>query len=473
MSRLVTPDLCVIGAGSGGLTVAAGAAQLGASVVLVEGDRMGGDCLNHGCVPSKSLLAAARHAEAMRSGAAFGIAPVEPAIDFAAVKDHVERVIAAIAPHDSVERFEGLGVTVIRDWARFVSPRRVEAGGTAIEARRFVIATGSRPALPPLPGIEGFAVLTNETIFGLRERPRHLVILGGGPVGVEMAQAHRRLGCAVTLVEGARLLGREDPELVAIVARRLAEEGVRILEGRPAEQVAAADGGVALRVGGETVTGTHLLVATGRRASLGRLDLDRGGIEADAASIRVDAGLRSVSNRRVYAIGDAAGGMQFTHLAGYHGSLVIRNALFGLPVRARMDHIPRVTFTDPELAQVGMTEAEARAAHGDRIEILHAAYDGNDRARTERATDGLAKIVVLRGRPVGAGIVGAQAGELIGLWSLAIANRMKIGQIATMVAPYPTLGEIAKRAAGDYYARRLFGNSRVRRLVHLVQRWLP
>jgi pyruvate/2-oxoglutarate dehydrogenase complex dihydrolipoamide dehydrogenase (E3) component len=473
MSAVLRPDLCVIGAGSGGLTVAAGAVQMGASVVLVEGHKMGGDCLNAGCVPSKSLIAAARHAQAMTAGAPFGIAPVEPRIDFAATKDHVARVIAGIAPHDSVERFEGLGVTVIRDWARFVSPRRVEAGGAAIEARRFVIATGSSPLVPPIPGLDTVRAYTNEDIFDLRERPEHLIVIGGGPIGVELAQAHRRLGSTVTVIEGARILGREDPELVEVVRERLRAEGVRLLEGVEVEHVAALEDGLAVTAGGASVRGSHILVAVGRRVDLDRLDLAAAGVKATRAGVTVDKGLRSVSNRRVYAIGDAAGGMQFTHLAGYHGGLVIRNALFGLPVRARTDHIPRVTFTDPELAQVGLTEAEARAAHGPRIEVLRFGYDGNDRARAERTTEGFAKVIVARGRPVGAGIVGAQAGELIGLWSLAIGSGLKIGQIAGMVAPYPTLGEVSKRAAGQYYVPRLFASARVRRVVRFVQRWLP
>lgn len=478
MSRVLKPDLCVVGGGSGGLTVAAGAAQMGASVVLVEGHRMGGDCLNYGCVPSKALIAAAGHAHAMTSGGPFGIAPVAPQVDYAAAKDHVARVIAGIAPHDSVERFEGLGVTVIEDWARFVSPTRIEAGGAAIEARRFVIATGSAPFVPPIPGIESVHAWTNEDIFELRERPRHLVVIGGGPIGIEMAQAHRRLGCAVTVIEGARILGREDPELAAVVTERLRAEGVRLIEGAQAERIAAAEGGVAVTVGdksagGETVEGSHLLVAVGRRVNLERLDPEAGGVRTTKAGVTVDKGLRSVSNRRVYAIGDAAGGMQFTHLAGYHGGLVIRNALFGLPVTARTDHIPRVTFTDPELAQVGLTEAEARAVHGDRIEVLRFGYDENDRARAELRTEGVAKVIVAKGRPVGAGIVGAKAGELIGLWSLVLANRMKIGAVAGMVAPYPTLGEVSKRAAGQYYVPRLFESASVKRAVRFVQRWLP
>ena len=470
MARIDT-DVCVIGGGSGGLSVAAGAVQMGARVVLLEGGKMGGDCLNHGCVPSKSLLAAARRAQGMGGG--LGVAGVAPEVDFGAVKDHVAAVIAQIAPHDSVERFEGLGVRVIRAYGRFIAPHTVVAGGDEITARRFVIATGSRPAIPPVTGLDAVDYLTNETIFALRTPPAHLVILGGGPIGIEMAQAHRRLGSAVTVIEAAAALGREDPELAAVTLARLRGEGVEIIEQCAAARVDRDGAQITVTLGdGRAVAGSHLLVATGRRPALDGLGLDAAGIAHDAAGVRVDRRLRS-TNRRVHAIGDAAGQGQFTHLAGYHAGVVIRAMLFALPARARGDHIPRVTYTDPELAQVGLTEAEARARHGDRVEVVRAHYADNDRARAEGRGDGLIKVVVLRGRPVGAGIAGAQAGELIGVWALALSARLKMSAIAGMVAPYPTLGEISKRAAGAYFSPRLFGNTRIRRVVGLVQRFLP
>lgn len=473
MKALLRPDLCVIGAGSGGLTVAAGAVQMGASVVLIEGGAMGGDCLNHGCVPSKALIAAARHAHAMTAGMPFGIAAVAPEIDHAAVMEHVARTIAAIAPHDSQERFESLGVTVLRDWACFTAPHRVETGTHAVEPRRFVIATGSRPVIPAIPGLDSVPFLTNETLFALRERPAHLIILGGGPVGIEMAQAHRRLGAEVTVIEAERALAGEDPEFAAFLLARLRAEGVAIHESTRAERVGLDPAGIVLETTAGTFSGSHLLVAAGRRPDFSRLAPEAGGIRTTARGIAVDQGLRSTTNARVLVVGDAAGGPQFTHLAGYHGGLVLRAALFGLPVRVRPDHVPRVIFTDPELAQVGLTEAEARARHGERVEILRSPYAENDRARTDDATEGRIKVVIHRGRPVGAGIVGAGAGELIGLWQLAIANRLRIGAIAGMIAPYPTLTEVSKRAAGQYYGPRLFANPRLKRIVRLVQRILP
>ena len=467
----IRADICVIGAGSGGLSVAAGAAQMGARVVLVEGAEMGGDCLNAGCVPSKALLAAAKAAQAMRNGAAFGIRPAEPEIDFAAVKDHVARTIAAIAPHDSQERFESLGVRVLRDWGRFVSADELQAGDRLIRARRFVIATGSRPALPDIPGLASANTLTNETIFALREKPSHLVVIGAGPVGIEMAQAHRRLGCRVTVIAGDRALPKDDPELVAILLARLRGEGVEIVEGARAESVETRPGGVAVRAGGRWIEGSHLLVAAGRVPALDRLDPDRAGIAVTARGVTVGPDLRS-TNRRVYAVGDAAGGMQFTHLAGHHASVVIRAMLFGLPSRVS-DIIPRVTYTDPELAHVGLTEAEARARHGDRLTVIRQPFAGNDRAMAEARTEGLLKLVVAGGRPVGVSIVGDRAGELIGLWALALAGRVKLSTVAGLVLPYPTLSETAKRAAGACFSPRLFGNPLVKGVVRLVQRALP
>lgn len=468
MSAPLRVDLCVVGAGSGGLSVAAGAAQLGARVVLVEAGRMGGDCLNVGCVPSKALIAAGRRAEAMRAGGPFGIAPAAPEVDFAAVKDRVGAVIAGIAPHDSVERFEGLGVTVIRAWGRFVSPTELEAGDVRVAARRFVVATGSRPVAPAIPGLAETPHFTNETVFDLRERPSRLLVIGGGAVGLELAQAHRRLGCEVTVLEGRRALGAEDPELAAVALARLRAEGVEIREETPVERVAAAGGGVVVGAGGETHSGSHLLVAAGRRAALDGLGLEAAGVRAGPKGVEVDGGLRS-SNRRVYAIGDAIGG-GFTHAAGYHAGVVIRSALFGLPARAGAV-IPRVTYTDPELAQAGLTEAEARARHGSRLEVLRVPYAQSDRARTDGATEGLVKVMVARGRPVGAGVVGAQAGELIGLWTLAIGGGVRLSAIAGMVAPYPTLTELSKRAAGQRFAPRLFDSPAVRRFVRIVQRF--
>jgi len=472
MTATLTPDICVIGAGSAGLSVAAGAAQLGAETVLIEARKMGGDCLNFGCVPSKALLAAAHAAEAQRHAGRFGVQAGEPAVDFRAVHDHIQGVIAAIAPNDSEERFTGLGVRVLRAQARFIGPREVAAGDNRIRARRFVIATGSVPLVPPLPGLERTPYLTNETVFDLVERPRHLLVIGGGPIGVELAQAFRRLGAAVSVVEMATVLPKDDPELVQVVRQRLQQEGVALHERTRVIAVESTADGVALLTESDgnraRIDGSHLLVAAGRRAAIADLDLAAAGIAHTPTGIAVDSHLRT-SNRRVYAIGDAVGGLQFTHLAGYHAGIVIRHALFRLPARADMRLIPSVTYSDPELAQVGLTEAAARAA-GHAVQVLRWPFADNDRAQTERATAGLVKAVVTpQGRILGAAIVGRQAGELIQTWQLAMANGLKVGALATLVAPYPTLGEASKRAAGSFYTPRLF-SKQTRRLVRFL-RW--
>jgi len=470
-------DLCVIGAGSGGLSVAAGAVQMGASVVLIEKGEMGGDCLNTGCVPSKSLIAAAHAAHAARDAARFGVHLPEPRVDFAGVHRHVHGVIGAIAPHDSVERFEGLGCTVIQAAARFTGPDRLEAGGQVVRARRFVIATGSRAAVPPIPGLRELPFLTNESIFHLTELPQHLIVMGGGPIGVELAHAFRRLGAEVTVLERSTILPRDEPEAVALLRRHLLEEGVAIEEGAQVAAIHPGAEGAGVEVefdqGGErrTLRGSHLMVAAGRQPNIEEIGLDAAGVAFTPRGITVDAGLRT-SNRRIFALGDVAGGPQFTHVAGYHAGIVIRRALFGLPAKVDYSALPWVTYTDPELAHVGMSEADARLA-GEAVTVLTEKLSGNDRAQAERAQEGLAKIVLgARGRILGATILAPRAGEMIGLWGLAIQKKLKIGDVAQMMAPYPTMSEISKRAAGGFYTPSLF-SSRTRFAVGLIQKVLP
>ncbi len=472
MQKLKT-DLLVIGAGSGGLSVAAGVVQMGASVILLEGHKMGGDCLNFGCVPSKALIASGKAAYAQNHAQVYGVADVTPQADYAAAKDHVADVIAQIEPVDSQERFEGLGVRVIRDYGSFVSPTEVQAGDHLITARRIVIATGSSPLVPPIPGLDTVPYETNETIFDLREKPGHLLIIGGGPIGMEMAQAHRRLGCDVTVIEGMKVLGQDDPELTTVVAAQFRAEGIGIAEDAMVAVIRGTAGAIEVEAkDGRVFRGTHLLMAVGRKANIDRLNLEAAGIETTRRGIRVDASMRT-TNRRVYAIGDVAGGLQFTHMASYHAGLIIRSALLGLPARERTDHIPWATYTDPELAHVGLTEAQARAEHGGNLQVIRFPYNHNDRAIAERRTAGLIKVMVVRGRPVGASIVGAQAGEMISLWAFVIANKLKMKHVAAMVVPYPTLSEINKRAAGAYFSPRLFDSAMVKRIVGFVQRWLP
>jgi pyruvate/2-oxoglutarate dehydrogenase complex dihydrolipoamide dehydrogenase (E3) component len=465
-------DIAVIGAGSGGLSVAAGAAQLGARVVLAEKHKMGGDCLNYGCVPSKALIAAAEAAQAVRSAGRFGVNGHEPEIDFLKVNAHVHGVIAAIAPNDSVERFRGLGVDVIEAAAKFVSPSTIVADGREIRARRFVIATGSRAFLPPIPGLRDVPHLTNETVFDLTEAPGHLLVIGGGPIGLELAQAHRRLGSKVTVIEAMSILPKDDGEAVAVVRERLAQEGIRILEHAKVERVSRDGNSIAVMIStsgsAQMLEGTHLLVAAGRRPNVDGLGLDQAGIAYGPSGIKVDPRLRT-SNKRAFAIGDVAGGFQFTHMAGYHAGIVIRNALFNLPAKVDYSAVPWVTYTDPELAHVGQIEATARLEDASAKSVKWP-FSENDRAQAERATEGLIKAVVGKGgRILGATIVGRHAGELILPWVLAVQKRLTVGDMASIIAPYPTLGEVSKRVAGAWYTPKLFSN-RTRAVVKWMQR---
>ncbi len=468
-------DLCILGAGSGGLSIAAGAAQMGASVVLIEKHRMGGDCLNTGCVPSKALLAAAHAAESVRGAGRFGVNGHEPTVDYARVHAHIHGVIAAIAPHDSVERFEGLGATVIQAAARFTAPDTVEANGQRIRARRFVIATGSRAALPPIPGLADTPFLTNETIFDLTARPDHLVVVGGGPIGIEMAQAYRRLGARVTLLERFTILPKDEPEAVAILRRLLLDAGIALVENADIRAVAREGNGIAVTLAageGETrIAASHLLIAAGRKPNTEDLGLEQAGIAATARGITVDASLRT-SNKKIFAVGDVAGGPQFTHIAGYHAGIVVRQALFGLPAKVDYRALPWVTYSDPELAHAGLSEEEARKA-GHAVSVLTQPFTANDRAQAEAATEGLMKIVLGRkGLVLGATILGRGAGEQIGLWALAISQGLRIGAIAQTVLPYPTFSELSKRTAGGWYTPSLFA-PRTRKLVGFIQRFLP
>jgi pyruvate/2-oxoglutarate dehydrogenase complex dihydrolipoamide dehydrogenase (E3) component len=465
-------DIAIIGGGSGGLSVAAGAAQLGARVVLVEKHKMGGDCLNYGCVQSIALIAAGAAAQTMREASRFGVNGHDPAIDFIKVNAHVHDVISTIAPHDSVERFEGLGVRVINGAAEFVGPSELMADGVRIKARRFVIATGSSPLVPPIPGIEDVPYLTNETMFALEEAPSHLIVVGGGPIGLELAQAHRRLGCKVAVLEAFSILPKDDPQAVDVVRRRLHAEGLEIIEGAKVKSIAKDGNGISAVVQSNAtsrnIAGTHLLVATGRRPNVHDLGLEAAGIEYSAKGIKVDRRLRT-TNKRVFAVGDVAGGYQFTHLASYHAGIVIRNALFNLPAKVDHSAVPCVTYTDPELAHVGLAEAQARAADP-AAKAVTWLFEENDRAQTERATEGFVKAVVGKNRQVlGATIVGRHAGELILPWVLAVQKGLKIGDLASIIAPYPTLSEVSKRVAGAWYAPRLF-SEKTRWVVRWIQR---
>lgn len=464
-------DLLVIGAGAAGLSIAAGAAQLGVKTALVERDRMGGDCLNFGCVPSKALLAAAHTANAIRGARRLGLHVAIFDIDWEVVRSHVQSVIAAIAPNDSEARFTGLGVTVLRGEARFTGPDAVSVDGRTVTAKQFVIAAGSRPVVPPIPGLADIPHWTNAELFNLSQKPTHLLILGGGPIGLEMADAFASLGCPVTVIEAATIANRDDAELVDGLRIALTRRGVTILEG---VAVTSAEPGPVLALqDGRRIAGSHLLVAVGRQPNLETLKLEAAGVVASRLGVVTDRGLRCQGNKRVYAVGDIAdpigiGPRAFTHVGLYHAGIVIRRALFRLPARLNYAALPRVTYTDPELAQTGVTEAEAKAA-GRRIRVLRWPMSENDRAVAEQDETGLVKLVVSGNRVIGAGILAPQAGEMIGQWTLAITRKIPLSAMAGLIVPYPTRSEAGKRAAGSFYAARLF-SERTKAVVRFLGR---
>lgn len=469
------PDLCVIGAGAGGLSVASAAAALGVPTVLVEKSRMGGRRRAAG-LQSKALSALARRAQAIREARRYGIdaGQEEPTIDYGRIRKHLKDAVAGRALMDTAERYTAMGVKVIQAEACFTDPETVAAGGHTIKARRFVIAVGSRPAVPAIPGLDRVPYFTEETILDLDERPDHLIVLGGTPAGIELAQAFRRLGARVTLLEPeGRILGREDAEMAAIVERALRVEGVEVVTGSPIGEVSAGpEDRIAIVAGGrEPLEGSHLLVAMGRSVEAEGLGLDAAGIEAGPAGIVVSPNLRT-RNPRAYAIGSCiagagAGGCSID--AGHQAGLVIRNALFRLPVRLFDSPVPRFVHTDPELAAVGLTEEEAKAQYGE-IRILRSSFADNDRARLEGTRQGYMKAIVTpRGRILGCAIAGAGAGELIVPWVLAMTKGVKVQDLASLAYPHPTLSEAIKGTAVEFL-KPSTQNPWIRRLIGALSR---
>ncbi len=474
MSNITKADICIIGAGSAGLSVAAGAAQLGLNTILIEKSEMGGDCLNTGCVPSKALLKASKVANAFRTSDKYGIKSQEPQVDFHGVHEHVHGVIATIAPHDSQERFEGLGVDVIRAAGEFIDSKTVRAGDRLIRARNFIIATGSRAFLPPIEGLDPEKALTNETIFDLKEAPKHLIIIGGGPIGIEMAQAHLNLGCRVTVIEAGKILAHDDDDLVKPLKKRLEKQGVEILEKASVVSVKHTPKQVTVtcKKSGKShdIKGSHLLVAAGRKPNIDNLGLDNAGVKFDNKGIGTDARLRT-NKKHIYAAGDIAGGPQFTHVAGYHAGILIKNIIFKIPAKVDYSALPWVTYTDPELAAVGLSYKQAEEKFGlDNIDVVHWEYAENDRATAERETEGLIKIIIKKnGQILGATMLGPHAGESISMWILAVSKGLKLSDITNLIIPYPTFSEVGKRAAGSWYTPKLFSD-KTRKIVSILKK---
>lgn len=471
-------DLVVIGAGSAGLSVAAAAGQLGVSVALIESDRMGGECLNVGCVPSKALLRCAHVAQTVRDASKFGVHTSAPTIIGEQVHEYVHARIAALAPHDSAERFRSLGCHVFSGWAEFIDPKIVEVKqeakpGIRIVGRRFVVATGSLPKVPPIPGLKEIGFRTNNNVFDLKNIPPRLAVIGGGPIGVEMAQAFRCLGSEVVVIHsGERILPRDDAELALRLQANLERQGIRIITNAKTESASRGEGGKTLRVVratvAEEITVDEILVATGRVANTS-MKLEAAGVEFDDRGIKVNGKLQT-TNKRIYACGDCVGPHRFTHMAGYQAGIVVANAIFRFPKKTNDRAIPWCTFTDPELANVGSTKAEADAK-GIDCQAIVVDLSTCDRAVCD-STEGLVKIVVdKRDRLIGAQILAPRAGEMIHEFAMLISSGTKLAALRDTIHCYPTYSDAVRKAVSEVYRPRLFSD-RTRTIVRWIRRIL-
>lgn len=471
MAKMTHYDMIVIGGGTAGLVTSAGSAAIGARVALIEQSRMGGECLWTGCVPSKAMIACARVAQEARDAARFGIAVHDVEVNFPGVMRWIREAQKRIAPHDSPDRFRSLGVDVIDGAARFMGERTLTVNGDTITAKRITIATGSKPAIPSIEGLDKVPYLTNETIFSLERQPRTLLILGGGAIGLELAQAFARLGTSVQVIEeAAQILPREDRELADMLAACLTADGVTLLLGTKATRVASVDGRIQLEATTSdgralTLEGDALLVATGRAPNVATLDLAKGAIEANKHGIVVDHTLKTTASD-VWAAGDCVGPLRFTHVADYQARLVVRNAFFPFARKARYDAVPWVTYTAPELAHVGLTENEARGKYGDSMRVWRRKFSDVDRAVTDGHMDGMVKLITdRRGKILGGHILGYGAGNMIGEITIAMRNGLSATKLANTIHPYPTYPEAIKHAADDFQKSRFTG------LVKTMARW--
>ena len=458
-------NLVVIGAGTAGLVTAAGSVGLGARVALIERHKMGGDCLNFGCVPSKALISSARLLHHMRHAEPWGIASVEPDFDFANVFAKMRAARAELAPLDSRERFESLGVDVFEGEATFLSPNEVAVGEQKLRAKHFIIATGSRAVVPPVIGASHVPYFTNETIFdGLKEKPENLLIVGAGPIGCELAQMFGRLGVEVTIInKGPRLLGKEDPKVSDFVRECLEAEGVRVFTEAEIDAAEEKSGRITLRYSGKTVSGDTLLLAAGRQPNVENLNLQTAGVAFTKKGVTVDDHLET-TQPGIYAVGDIVGQLQFTHVADYHARIAIRNTLVPFSfLRQKVDYsvVPWCTYLDPEVATVGLTETAAKK-QGIAYDLIVQEMKEVDRAVVERAETGFARVLVRRGSDevIGATIVGEHAGELIQEFVLAMKHGIGLKQIAATIYAYPTFASLVLKTAEQLNKKRLTPRAR-------------
>lgn len=465
-------DLCIIGAGAAGLSLAAGASQLGASVMLIERHKMGGDCLHTGCVPSKAFLAAAKHRYTSLNSPQFGFHIQKSQLNFHEVIKHVKNAISSIEPHDSVERFEGLGCEVIQGHAEFVDENTIKVKEKEIKAVRFVIACGSTPYIPPIVGLNNVPFFTNETIFDIGLLPKHLLIIGGGPIACELGQGFAMLGAKVSILARSEILSKDEVDCVDVVRQSLVAMGVKLYEQISIESIAELNHRlviVAHDVNQQelVITGSEVLIATGRTPNTADLNIANAGIHQTKQGIVVDERLRT-SNQKVFAIGDVIGQHQFTHMANYHAGIVLKNCLFRWPAKANTIAVPWVTYTTPEIAHVGLTTKQA-IDNNINISITEHYFIDNDRAVAEGQTQGKIKVITdLRGRVLGVSIVGVQAGELIMPWLLMVQKKQSLKKMTEMIVPYPTLSEINKRVAGKFF-HDIFFSTKVKKIVQWLK----
>ena len=467
-------DLCIIGGGAAGLVTAAGAASLGAKVILIEKHRLGGDCLYTGCVPSKTLIHSAHVANTVKTAHRFGISAQLNPVNQNDVVKRIAEVIKTIEPNDSPERFRAMGVEVVFAEAQFIAEDRLLVDGREITARKFVLATGSRPFIPPILGLDSITYLTNETIFDVTETIEHLIIIGSGAIGCEMAQSFVRLGSKVTLLSNAALLPVEDSDMSDVVKQQFIADGIDLHLNILVKNVAKTDQGVRVEITGDyhdelnLVEGSHILIATGRQSNIDNLGLVQAGVEVDNGRLVVDARLRT-SNKRIYACGDVAGPYLFTHMAEHQAGIVLRNTLFHLPAKAQTSSIPWCTFTAPELARVGLSEREAEES-GIKYQVYTFPFDENDRAISEGETSGMAKIITTpKGKLLGACIVGPHSGELIAEYVLALSQGLNVSALSNTIHIYPTLAHINRRVADQRMKEALTPNRKkwIKRLFGL------
>ena len=449
-------DFSVVGGGSAGLTAARFAARLGRRVAIIEADRLGGDCTWTGCVPSKALIRAALTAHTVRKARDFGIETSETSANFPAIMARIGSVIDEIYLPETPEALQAEGIDTYFGSAEFLDPYTVLAGDTAIRFRKLLICTGASPSVPPIKGLDQTRFLTYESLWGLETQPDHLLVVGGGPIGCELAQAFRRLGSDVTLFEATeKLLGQDEPEVSELVANALSSEGAGIELGHPVNSVSATGAKVRLVSKGSEWIGDRLLVATGRAPRVQGMKLENAGVDYSPRGIKVDGSLRT-SRHHIFAAGDCTGAFQFTHYAGWQGFMAARNALLPGRSRSEMDNVPRATFTDPEIAQVGLTEIQAREQYGESVKTVIWPLEKTDRAVIDQAKRGFIKAVTdAKGRVLGATVVSPRAGELIHEWALAIDHRLKLGDLADTLHVYPTYSMSTMQMAAEHRVSRL------------------